>query len=292
MIVVLLLATVVIYGIGLTNGVDIGREEVGFHTPYAQVNERELARCNQLEGTARDACIITAMRASQHRDFSFENLLVQRDMSKWTLWMLIVSAGMLVTAVLGTIGILGTLIETRKAVRTAQDANASAREAVGVTQTIGEAQTRAYVSVRQLIAMPIPDSTGTRLIVEIQNTGATPARGLELIILGKRVASYAKKQVSFRDQPPTLKNTDLGAGSTPKTYFRDYPDLSHQEIMLTKDQDAHKLFCFVYIKYFDVFDPKRERVRRTIASAQYDGGHFVHNGVLAMNDCERGNRST
>lgn len=75
---------------------------------------------------------------------------------------------MAVTAALGAWWVRGTLITTREAVRAADDA-------VAETRRIGQAQTRAYISVCGVEIEKFTPQKKTCLIVVVQNLGQTPA---------------------------------------------------------------------------------------------------------------------
>lgn len=70
---------------------------------------------------------------------------------------------------------------TGKAVKVAEDANAAARDAVGVTREIGQAQIRAYMSIPECnIGMPNPPNITFHFWMK--NSGQSPARNVGLRI--------------------------------------------------------------------------------------------------------------
>jgi len=155
---------------------------------------------------------------------------------------------------------------------------------------IGEVQTRAYVSVEAAFGKQIPDHSGTRIVVTIRNSGNTPALGMETLIISRAIANYSEKRISFREMKSGTIRTDFGAGET-RTLTSDVPDWPFEVSEWVTEKTGQRIFCFVYVTYFDVFDRRRQNMRRTIVS-MFQNNRDAVNQNLIMSACERGNRST
>lgn len=111
------------------------------------------------------------------------DLKAQQDMAAWTLMMLWVSVAMLVVTGLGVWYVARTLDATRGALRLAEEANEAAIAAVEATIEHGHRQLRPYLSAIPTRAVfevtgsgiPISQKFGLRVIIEVHNTGQTPA---------------------------------------------------------------------------------------------------------------------
>lgn len=172
-----------------------------------------------------------------------------------------------------------------KTLAATQSMAADTRQMAKDTRRIGEAQSRAYVSVESCYAREIPFEDGTRLTVTFKNTGNSPAFGLRIGLRRSVMPDYSQKRVFFKAGGRQL-TTDLGAGES-RTVSLDCSDLEFDTIELLPATQGERLFCFAYATYYDAFD--KQRVRRTIFSAQstrrFDDQVF-------MSACARGNRST
>ena len=93
----------------------------------------------------------------------------------WAQWaMALTGLGALLVSIWAVRLLKATLKETRDAVRAADDA-------VGVTREIGEAQTRAYLSLEEVKAL-VDERDGINFAVTIRNLGNTPARDVHVVV--------------------------------------------------------------------------------------------------------------
>jgi hypothetical protein len=173
-----------------------------------------------------------------------------------------------------------TYIVTR---RMAEDSKAVVRD----TREIGEKQVRAYVSVQSAYGQSIPGENGTRLVVVLKNTGASPAFGLNIRITNQLLCSFSQKSVWFEALADGQLKTDLGAGET-RTVYCDRPDIRLDAVEWINQASGERLFCFLLAEYSDAFNRKRRH--RTLLSAEHTGRH--ENGNLVLSACPRGNRSS
>lgn len=187
---------VVIYAIGRAAGVDIGRNEVTARQHYDAVKNSALAACVDTEPAALRECVLEAVEAAQIQSESRQNLYAQQDMSRWAFAMVVISGLTLFITGLGIVWIRDTLLETRKAVKAADDA-------VTVTREVGHAQIRPWVNISDVEVVDGPfayDSTSPHLskafvvnfVFKIKNHGASPANKLKVFAIGaKRIRAAA-----------------------------------------------------------------------------------------------------
>tara|TARA_R110000868_G_scaffold402805_2_gene679480 strand:+ start:96 stop:980 length:885 start_codon:yes stop_codon:yes gene_type:complete len=107
-----------------------------------------------------------------------QDLIAQRYMAKWTLWMLIVSGFGVLVGFLGLVFLKGTLDAALRA-------NQQARDSIDTTREIGMAQIRAYLTLEEA-EMQYSDSD-VRLAFEIHNCGQSPALFVSATYVGCRV---------------------------------------------------------------------------------------------------------
>lgn len=156
-------------------GVDIGRDEVAAREHYETAKERTLAACVDTEPTALRECVVKAAEAAQSQSEARQDLYAQQDMSKWAFLMMIISGLTFLATLLGIVWIRDTLIETRRAVKAADDA-------VSVTREIGQTQIRAFVVISEPKFSLFNGNPMFRFV--ISNTGQSPARSVQIEVDG------------------------------------------------------------------------------------------------------------
>lgn len=165
---------IIIFATGRTAGVDVGRNEVSAREHYEAVKNTALAACIDTEPSALRQCVIKSTETAQNQSESRQDLYAQQDMSRWAFWMMIISGCTLLITGLGIVWIRDTLVETRRAVKAADDA-------VKVTRDIGEAQIRPYISIEHASAF-VDERNGICFKVKVKNSGQTPARNVHVIV--------------------------------------------------------------------------------------------------------------
>jgi len=165
---------IIIFATGRTAGVDVGRNEVTARDHYEAVKNAALAACIDTEPTALRQCVIESTEMAQNQSESRQGLFAQQDMSRWAFWMMIISGCTLLVTGIGIVWIRDTLVETRRAVKAADDA-------VKVTRDIGEAQISPYLSIVHASAF-IDERNGISFTVQVKNSGQTPAKNVHVIV--------------------------------------------------------------------------------------------------------------
>ena len=128
-------------------------------------------------------CSYRARSATTEQQQSAYDLNAQREMSNWaesTMWATwLVGSATVIVAALGAWWVRDTLVETRNAVKAANDA-------VAETRRIGEAQVRAYLSVTAapIPAIPYADTVQT-FEIEIKNNGQSAARNVRVVAIAE-----------------------------------------------------------------------------------------------------------
>lgn len=203
---------IIIFATGRTAGVDVGRNEVSAREHYEAVKNTALAACTDIEPTALRQCVVESTEAAQNKSEARQDLYAQQDMSRWAFWMMIISGCTLLVTGLGIVWIRATLIETRRAVKAADDA-------VNVTREIGQTQTRAYLDAVKFDILPV--KLGDELIfygmVHLKNSGQSPA--VDVLV---RVSTRNAPHDQFK------KLGRIGAGVTEIAQMQ-LPFVSHEE---------------------------------------------------------------
>ncbi len=170
----------IIYTTGRSIGVDIGRDEISAREHYEAEKESALSACVYTETTAFRECVVKATETAQDQAETRQDLYAQQDMSRWAFWMMIISGLTFLVTGLGIVWIKETLVETRRAVNSADDA-------VEVTREVGRAQTRAYLSVHKAsyFRNGKPGKEGHNYVrLTIKNSGNSPARNVKVRATG------------------------------------------------------------------------------------------------------------
>lgn len=165
---------VIIFATGRVAGVDIGRDEVSAHEHYQVVKDSALAACVDTDPTALRKCVIEAAETAQNQSEARQDLYAQQDMSRWAFWMTIISGLTMLMTGVGIVWIRDTLVETRRAVDSADDA-------VRVTREIGVAQISPYLSIVRASAF-VDEQCGICFRVQVKNSGQTPAKNVHVIV--------------------------------------------------------------------------------------------------------------
>lgn len=234
-------------------GVDVGRDEVAAREHYEATKDRTLAACVDTEPTALRECVVKAAEAAQSQSEARQDLYAQQDMSKWAFLMMIISGLTFLATLLGIVCIRDTLIETRRAVKSADDA-------VKVTREIGQAQVRAYISASNA-SISMVDTGEIRIHYTLTNTGQSPARN---------VTFRAGAKISHVDHFSAEEASTVNLGAADGIHYgvNDICSGMSEQAILTfgKDQasipdnDSIVIFASTVIEFETVFpDMKRQR---------------------------------
>ncbi|MEP2892441.1 hypothetical protein [Tateyamaria sp.] len=127
-----------VYDSGRKHGEAIGEYEANSDT-YARHTQDQITQCLTLaEDGTKSECMVQVIEANNEHERAEKDLVAQTEMALWALGMLVVSFLMLFVTGLGAWWVRSTLIETKNAVKAANDA-------VEVTRDIGNRQIRPYV---------------------------------------------------------------------------------------------------------------------------------------------------
>lgn len=238
--VVILGVSIGIYATGRTIGVDIGRNEITAREHYDTEKNGALAACTDTDITALRECVVQAVESAQYQSESRQDLYAQQDMSRWTFWMAIVSGLLFLVSSLGIVWIRDTLIETRRAVKAADDA-------VEVTRIIGQQQIRAYVGLKT-----INFNTHQVATVKIVNFGNTPAYKVQI-----RAHFYPKSLRGI----VRLNRSHIGHPTTIHPDGISNTTCTPSAAILSRASSNNENVCvFIYIQYRDAFKVKRRTI--------------------------------
>lgn len=171
---------VIIFGlIGFYQGIEVGeadRAEIAAQTHHENTAEQIEKACVSADLAAFRVCVEEAIQTSGEYQRAERDLAAQKNMATYAKWLLALSVFTTVVTAFGVWFVKITLDETRKAVKSADDA-------VGATREIGEAQIRPYLSIRtQMNGCPPRDKLETpcSMGLEIANSGVSLAKVLEI----------------------------------------------------------------------------------------------------------------
>ena len=218
-----------IFQTGFSIGENAGEYQAKSST-YARHAKQEIGNtCAGLNGVAQTECIRNIIEATNQHKRSEGDLIAQRNMSRWALWMLIATALMAIVTAVGVYFVWQTLRDTRR---------------------IGEAQVRAYLTIENGTVTPQTgelDRVFWYIGFDIRNCGQSPA---------KRITAHASGDIFGADGHSALP--DLAAGSKASTSI----------ILTTKpddlrfiDADQTKVIfkAHIMVQFSDVFAKTGDR---------------------------------
>lgn len=158
--IVAVIAAYVAWGWGVTSG-ERADADRAFYQRAAYTEDYIERTCVMMDRSALVECIQEAIEAGREDQRANYDLNAQEDMARSGRWMLLTGIATVVTAVFGIHYVRETLAETRTI--------------VDITRQIGEAQIRAYLSIKR-VALGL-DYDGTFVAgVIAENSGLSPAR--------------------------------------------------------------------------------------------------------------------
>lgn len=133
----------------------------------AEQTKRHISEiCGKLSGLEWRECALDEIQATQQQGQDYRDLHAQEWMARWAFWMFIAAAVGTVVALYGLVLIRRTWVEAK---RTAD-----------VTESVGQAQVRTYVTFDGVSAS-IDGEKRPTIEVSIINNGASPAKNLKII---------------------------------------------------------------------------------------------------------------
>lgn len=158
--------------IGFYQGVEMGQAQSAHnyadsHKDYAA--NKIKSTCINMEPSLIAECVENAIDTSIENQRAEKDLAAQQNMAQYAKWLLALTTLATAITFFGVWYVRRTLIETKEAVRAADDA-------VIVTRDIGQAQARAYVDIDRAEVTGFAKNRRVRFYVTFKNTGTTPAK--------------------------------------------------------------------------------------------------------------------
>lgn len=179
----------------------------------------------------------------------------------WAQWVMAVTSGLgLIVSGWAVWLVKGTLDETRRAVRAAEQANQVSRE-------IGEAQVRAYVDIVKVRVKGLEVGSVPEVTFYLVNTGVTPAHKMRPIVSLK--VGYGKHFFNRKNLAVLTKTLTAGDRVKMKVHWVD-PITEDEMRNITSGEWG--FFFLAYISYFDVFGKFRRSICRTVAKRNHITG--------------------
>ncbi|MGR3437982.1 hypothetical protein [Salipiger abyssi] len=168
-----------IYATGWTFGVDAGRDEVTAREHYEQIKRYELDSCSNLMGPALAECVTKAIESAQGQSESRQDLYAQKDMAKYTFWVLLATCLTVGITGVGVYFVKRTLDATITAVEETSAATQAMREANQIARRSADIQTRPFLLIDvtkvQVAVRRIGYFSNIFIQVPVKNYGITPA---------------------------------------------------------------------------------------------------------------------
>lgn len=229
-------------------------------------------------------CVHDVIQATNEHDRAENDLVAQTEMAWWAFWMAIVSGAALIITAVGIYFIRETLVETRKAVKAADDA-------VDVTQDVGQAQVRAYVACQS--AKFAVDLDAFWCAVTLKNAGQSPAFDVEMTgsILCMHQSKGDDGRTEFSRVTSNITNGNAGTieASSEGMLYLFWP---HTDMERFEELSVHKRFSIAgRISWTDVFDKKWEKVVFLDESADSLSDFFFPGKAMREGTLKASNRS-
>jgi hypothetical protein len=129
--------------------------------------------CSSLSGVELVRCVASQIEAQREARHDAQDLVAQQQSAQWATVAALTAIGGLVATIIGVIFVWQSLGKTAEALRLARKANKIARK-------LGQAQTRAYLSITKL-ALRV-EGGAPFIDVTVANAGQSPARKVEVVI--------------------------------------------------------------------------------------------------------------
>ena len=154
----------------------------GYAAAYPNDTSKQIADCWTKADTATaQECVAGAIQASHEAQRSEADLSAQRQMSDWAFWALIVGIVMAFITTIGTYLIFRQVELTRMAVEDTANATAAMLDANNITKEIGQAQTRAYLTIDSLSGGFFEE--GIVFKATVKNSGQSPALSAQIMLV-------------------------------------------------------------------------------------------------------------
>lgn len=197
-------------------------------------------------------------RAQERREQ--RDLAAQEAMAFWAEWMTYATGATVFLTLIGLAALIRTLHHTKRAadytgtmLDEAKRATEAAQATVDITKRIGEAQTRAYLSIER-VTLFFPDPDNMTLDVVVKNTGQSPA---VRVCLAVQLAGYVEIDDVEQEQPilgGIFEFGNIGAGSEEPMSQR--ASVKYLPDWLRQGQTRRPLFIVGIVGVYasDVFD--------------------------------------
>ena len=154
-----------VFQTGYLLGIDAGEYQANSDT-YAHHAEQEIrSTCAGLDGVAQTECISRVVESANQHERAEGDLVAQRNMARWALWMLIVTGLMAFVTAIGVYYVWRTLLATQ--------------DMAGDTREIGQTQIRAWLSFNieriDFFQDELEDGPRLEVAMTYANHGAQPA---------------------------------------------------------------------------------------------------------------------
>jgi hypothetical protein len=188
-------------------------------------------------------CFSQSIDANRNAQRSQYDLQAQQDMAEWAYALFLLTMAGLIVSVAGLIFLFWSLRQTRTAIKDNRE--------------IGEAQTRAYIYVADVVIVRRPNNN-IQAVISFSNTGQTPAKKVTYAIERIGLFSAGEDEVSFGDgSPESYHEIDDLAPSHSKFYKTPHKSFTLSDAENLKSREI-SVYVWGVVKYADVFGKKFE----------------------------------
>lgn len=270
--------------------------------PAAQEQDRSptiFSALNGVEAAIRDLIAEQRNQASQGpASHEVRDLHAQEKMAMWAFWMFVATAATVALTFAALLAILRTLHHTKRAADAAVDmvteakaTSAAAEATIGVTREIGQAQVRAYLSIKAARAY-VDEKDGIVFDVTVENSGQSPAKGVHAVVgvwVNRKVTLSADMggemgTMSVEVFSRSVEIGDIASGEARSSRLCQTHDLSFPaDVVRTEERVIRAGAGNVGVFATDVFNKELFEIGGTLVAtgpkqfAEWDGhGNFSH----------------
>lgn len=245
-----LLAAFVVGGylLGLQLGKEAGEHQANTDTYAKHAADEIESACFGLDTVAESKCIIRVIEATNEHERAESDLIAQRNMARWALMMLVATVLMAGITAYGVYYVWQTL---------------------NVTRDIGQAQVRAYISIKpnHISFLKTGSASKFKFVIKclVQNSGSSPAQKAELLFNAfQEVDTLSARRVDEAELGSDVSISDIAANSTIESTLSTTVVLDFDRLLQAED----RVVFYILLKFKDVFG--RSHIHEHVATI--DGG--------------------
>jgi hypothetical protein len=226
-------------------------EAAGYAASYTSETTKEIAECSHKANSYKIVvCVKESIDSSRDAQRSEADLGVQRQMSDWTFWALVLAVLSFTSTAIGTAFLIWQVMLTREAVNGTVDAT----QAMLKANKIAESAQRPWLNVKVTIHSARFNRDGVKFYatVEVENIGLTPAENVCIHILCSKGEYESQGNVDVRKsgRPEILRSFRLDQDG-PCILPKGSRNFTREHFVKWDDLNIRKLGIF-YVIFFEI----------------------------------------